>query len=111
MPREIKESDWKLFRRLHPVALERFCKQVIEEINQATSEVTANYHGRYLEVFRLIIDRNEKMGWAFDDVRRSKAIILLANIKESQLLTEEEFLQFSPETREAVEVIIEIRRR
>ena len=37
MPLEIKESDWKLFRRLHPVALERFCRQVIEEINQATS--------------------------------------------------------------------------
>jgi len=110
MPREIKESDWKLFRRLHPVALERFCKQVIEEINQATSEVTENYHDRYLEVFRLIRDRNEEMGWAFNDVRRSKGIILLANIKESGLLTEEEFLQFSPETREGVEVIIKVRR-
>ena len=111
MPREIKESDWQIFRRLHPVALERFSKQVIEEINQATSEVTENYHDRYLEVFRLIMDRNEKMGWAFNDVRRSKAIILLANIKESGLLTEEEFLLFSPETRECVETIIEIRRR
>lgn len=110
MPREIKESDWKIFRRLHPVALERFCKQVLEEINQATSEVTENYHERYLEVFRLIMDSNEKMGWAFNDVRRSKAIILLANIKESELLTDEEFSQFSPETREAVEVILEIRR-
>ena len=110
MTREIKESDWKLFRRLHKVALERFCKQVVDEINQATSKVTANYHESYLEVFRLMMDRNEKMGWAFDDVRRSRAINLLANIKESQLLTEEEFLQFSPETREAVEVIIKVRR-
>lgn len=56
------------------------------------------------------MDRNEKMGWAFDDMRRSKAIILLANIKESGLLTDEEFSQFSPETRENVEVIIKIRR-
>lgn len=63
-----------------------------------------------LEVFRLIMDRNEKMGWAFNDVRRSKAIILLANIMESELLTDEEVSQFSPETREAVEVILKIRR-
>lgn len=110
MVREIKESDWKLFRRLHPVALERFCHQVIEEINQATSNCTEGFHERYLEVFRLIKKRDKELGWAFDDMRRSNAFILLANIKESDLLTEEEFSQFSPETREGVEVILESRR-
>lgn len=110
MPREIKESDWKLFRRLHPVALERFCQQVIEEINHATSDCTEHFHNRYLEVFNLILERNEEMARAFDDVRRSNAIILLANIREDQLLTEEEFSQFSAETRDAVEVILGIGR-
>ena len=47
---------------------------------------------------------------AFDDIRRSRAIMLLTNIKESDLLTEEEFSQFSQETRESVEVILGIRR-
>jgi hypothetical protein len=111
MAREIKDSDWKLFRRLHKVALERFCQRVIEEINHATSNCTEDYHKRYLEVFDLIMDRNEKMGWAFDDMRRSKAMILLTNIKESDLLSEEDFSHFGPETREAVEVILGIRRR
>ena len=111
MAREIKESDWKLFRRLHKVALERFCQRVIEEINHATSNCTEDYHKRYLEVFDLIMDRNEKMAWAFDDIRRSRAIILLTNIRKSDLLTEEEFSQFSPETRESVEVILGIRRK
>lgn len=110
MPSEIKESDWKIFRRLHPVALERFCRQVIEEVNQVTSEVTENFHERYVEVFRFIMDRNEEMARAFDDMRRSKAFILLTNIRESKLLTDEEFQEFSPEAREAVESIIEIRR-
>jgi hypothetical protein len=109
MPREIKESDWKLFRRLHTVALERFCQRAIEEINQATSKTTENFHERYLEVFHLIMDRNEEMARAFDDMRRSMAFILLANIKESQLLTDEEFLEFSSEAREAIEAILEIR--
>jgi len=110
MPLEIKESDWKLFRRLHPVALERFCKQVIEEINQATSNCRGDYHKRYLEVFNLIMNRNEEMARAFDDVRRSTAIVLLTNIRKGGLLTDEEFSQFSPETRSRVESILEVRR-
>ena len=110
MVREIKESDWKLLRRLHPVALERFCQQVIEEINQATANCTGDYHERYLEVFELIMDRNQKMARSFDDPRRSNAFIMIANIRGSQLLTDEEFSQFSPETREAVELILKIRR-
>ena|SRR2546425_5839837 len=110
MVREIKETDWKLLRRLHPVALERFCQQVIEEINQATSNCTEDFHERYLEVFRLIKKRDKELGCAFNDMRRSNAIILLANIMESDLLTAEEFSQFSQETRESVEVVINIRR-
>ena len=78
---------------------------MIEEIHQATSDVAENYHERYLEVFRLIMDRNDKMARAFDDMRRSKAFILLANIKESKLLTDEEFSELSSEAREAVESI------
>jgi hypothetical protein len=109
MVREIKESDWKLFRRLRAVALERFCQHVIEEINHTTSNCTGDYHKRYLEVFSLIRKRDKELGRAFDDVRRSNAFILLASIKASQLLTDEEFSQFSQETRAAVEVILEIR--
>jgi len=110
MPREIKESDWKIFRRLHPVALERFCQRVIAEINQTTSNSTGDHHKRYLEVFNLIMERNEQMARAFDDMRRSKAFILLANIIESDLLTSEEISELSSEARAAVEVILEIRR-
>ena len=29
MSREISEADWKLFRQLHPLALERFCERVL----------------------------------------------------------------------------------
>ena len=108
--REIKESDWKLFRRLHEVALERFCQRVIAEINQATSNCAGDYHKRYLEVYRLIRERDKEMALAFNDMRRSTAFFLLANIRGSDLLTDEEFSQFSLETREAIEVILGIRR-
>lgn len=109
MVREIKESDWKLFRRLHAVALERFCQQVIEEINYATVQLYGRLSQALLEVFSLIRKRDKQLGRAFDDVRRSNAFILLATIKASQLLTDEEFSQFSQETRAAVEAILKIR--
>lgn len=32
MSREIKESDWKLLKQLHPVALERFSQRILSEI-------------------------------------------------------------------------------
>ena len=50
------------------------------------------------------------MASAFNDARRSNALILLANIKEEGLLTDEELSELSPETREAIEVIDRIRR-
>lgn len=111
MTREIKESDWKLFRRLHTVALERFCHRVIKEINQSTSNCSADFHKRYLEVFSFIMDRNEQMARAFDDIRRSTAIVLLTNIMEGGLLTDDEFSEFSAEVRVRVESILELRRK
>ena len=106
----MKESDWKLFRQLHKVALERFCRQVIEEINLKRSNCSGDYHHRYLEVFHLIMDRDKEMASSFNDPRRSTGIILLTNIRENNLLTDEEFSQFSDETRNKVEGLIEIRR-
>ena len=63
-----------------------------------------------LKVFALIQDRDKTISDAFDDPRRSNALILLANIKHEGLLTAAEFAQFSPEARQAVEVIENFRR-
>ena len=110
MATEIKESDWKLFRRLHKIALERFCERVLKEVQAAAAKHTDGYHDSYLKVFALIRDRDKIIATAFDDVSRSKAFVLLANIKQQGLLTEEELMQFSSEARDALEVIESIRR-
>lgn len=110
MAREIKESDWKLFRQLRQVALERFCERVLGEVHTATTETGGSFHDRYLRVYELIRDRDKTLGWAFNDPRRSNALILLANIKHEGLLTPDEFARFSEQTREAIESIEHIRR-
>jgi hypothetical protein len=32
--RQISEADWKLFRQLHALALERFCEGVLSEVGR-----------------------------------------------------------------------------
>jgi len=110
MATEIKESDWKLFRRLHAVALERFCERVLTEIRSAAGDGDGGHHDRYLKVFDLVRKRDKAIGRMFNDPRRSNALILLANIKGEGLLTAAELAQFSPEARQAIDNIEDIRR-
>ena len=110
MVKQIKESDWKVFRRFHAIALERFCERVLEEVRSATTAGSDSAHDRYLNVVELIRSRDEIIARTFDDPRRSNAFILLANIKREGLFTEDEWMQFSPETRETIEVIETVRR-
>lgn len=106
---QLKESDWKVFRRLHSVALERYCQRVIEEVRVAT-ECTSDYHDCYLRLHQLIRERDKTMATAFDDPSRSTAFLLLANIIAEELLTGEELKEFNPELQERLEVINELRR-
>jgi hypothetical protein len=46
MARVISEPDWKHFRALHPVALERFCERVLSDVGQLTSEKDQSAHER-----------------------------------------------------------------
>jgi hypothetical protein len=101
---DIKESDWKTFRRLHSVALERYCRRVLDEVRVA-AKCKGDYHDCYRTVYRLIRERDKTLAITFDDPRRSTALILLANMIAEELLTEEELKQFSLETQECIEAI------
>jgi hypothetical protein len=104
MARQISESDWKLFRQVHPLALERFCEQVLADVDQLASQTGKSAHDRYLAVFRLLQRRDKELGEAFNDFRRSTAFLQLAILRSRGLVTDEEFARFSPETRAVVQV-------
>jgi hypothetical protein len=99
---QIKESDWKLLKQIAPVALERFCRRTLAEIDRITSDGTRNYHQRYLAIFAVIRDRDKEIEKAFNGLRRSTAILQLSIIYSYGLLDDEEFLRFSAETRAAI---------
>ena len=103
MTPQIKESDWRRLRRLSPLALDRFCERVLGEIALLASTSNRNHHERYLKIYRLLKKRDRELGDAFDDQRRSNAILKLMTIKSLDLLTDEEYSGFSEETRARVD--------
>jgi hypothetical protein len=100
--RDFKESDWKVLRQLHPVALERFCRRVLDEIQQLIADTSRGSHERYLAVYELTRRRDRELADAFNDMRRSRAMVRLLNIQSHQLLTEDELGRFSAEVRESL---------
>jgi hypothetical protein len=108
MTREISESDWKIYRPLHPLALERFCERVLSDIGRVASDTEKSAHARYLAVFKLLERRDKELAEAFEHLRRSTAWQQLAIWRSRGLVTDEEFARFSLETRAAVQVFLGI---
>ena len=57
-PHDIKESDWRALRRLQPLALERFCKRVLDEIESVRHDSARTFHPRYLDIYRIVEQRD-----------------------------------------------------
>jgi hypothetical protein len=106
--REIKESDWKILRKLHAVALERFCEQVLLEIERIQADGTKTFHQRYLAVYNAMRRRDKEIAQTFNDLRRSTAFAQLAAMKVRGLLTEDEFSQFSEDTQSVIGLLLQL---
>lgn len=100
MSHDIKESDWKVFRELHSIALDRFCQRILDEVRSVSADGTQGAHKRYLAIYDLIRRRDREIAIAFNDMRRSSAIRQLLAIQSHKLLTDEELSRLSPELRE-----------
>jgi hypothetical protein len=106
VPREIKEADWKVLRRLHPLALERFCERVLAEIERIEHDDGRSFHQRYLDIFEVVEHRDQEMARIFDNPKRSNALTMLAQMRSKGLLMEDEFSSLSPETRSAISLLL-----
>ncbi len=100
MSRGIRESDWKLFRQLHSIARDRYCEAVLAEATRIASDPTKSAHQRYLELFKLMREKDRQLADAFDNPRRGPARLQLSIIHSLGLLTAEEIGRFSAEAHE-----------
>ena len=93
----IAESDWKKFKRVRALALERFSQWVLDDAARIHARKSSTAYERYLELYRLFQDRDRGMAKTFDDPRRSTASLSLMLMWRQGLVTEEEMSAFSPE--------------
>jgi hypothetical protein len=99
------ESDWKVFRELREVALERFCKSVLDRTEAFRQDIRLSHHERYLALFRWLGERNQELALAFDNPGRSRMLSQLVAMRALDLLEREELMRFTRETRERVETL------
>lgn len=95
-----------MLRGVHPLALERFCERVLTGIEGVVHNGAQSAHQRYLDIFKIVERRDREMARIFNDPKRTNALVILARIRSSGLLTEDEFATLSPETRNAIELML-----
>ena len=109
MSQGFPESDWKVFRELREVALERLCEQILDDAANVIADSKNSHHERFGKLFALIRDRNHDIARAFDGPKRSAMLAQLGVIHSFGLLEADDMARFSPETRETVESLASIR--
>jgi ABC-type branched-subunit amino acid transport system ATPase component len=107
---DFPERDWKHLRVVHRAALERYCERVLKECEAVLANASRTAHQRYLDLFELTRDRDRELAYAFDDMRRSRALERLMAMQALGVVTDEEMAGFSEETKEEVAHILELRR-
>jgi hypothetical protein len=98
---ELPERDWKQVRRVHDAGLERYCSRVLQECRDVLEAPNLSAHDRYLRLFEILRERDRDLAGAFDDMRRSRAVLKLAMMIKLDLVTNVELEQFSPSVRES----------
>ena len=84
--------------------MERYCRRVLEEVAAIVSaDGEGSAHDRYLKVYQLIRERDKQLANAFNDFRRSTAVMQLGIMRRMKLLTDEELVLFSEPSRTRIE--------
>lgn len=110
MRNQIKESDWKIFKELRPLALDRYCKRVMDDVESTIHQSKKDSHTKYIEMYKTVKEGDKKLAHMFDGFSRSKAVEQLLLYYSNNLLRDQEFARLSDETREQILGILDIMR-
>ncbi len=102
MSKHIPESDWRHFKQVHDDLLERYCVRVLDDLTAVAKATDGTAHERYVRAYKLIESRDEELARAFDDFRRSTAVMQLAIMRRMGLLSDKDLSVFSKQTQDQV---------
>lgn len=99
----IPETDWIVFKKLQPLALNRYSAETLRLIQEISDTPSKAPHEKYLEIYPLVHVRNQEVARIFDGFSRSRARGQILAMKYAELLTEGELLELSEETRDRLD--------
>jgi hypothetical protein len=104
----ILESDWKKFKELREIALDRFCQGVLADAKTISQNGALSAHTRYRMLYRLMRDRDKDIIDTFDNngQSRSSALMGLWLMVMHDLLTEAELSVFSESALNAISDVV-----
>jgi hypothetical protein len=96
----MKESDWKVYKKIKEKAIEKFCSAVLDECGEVLGNFSESTHTRYLMLYDIIDGKNKYMGELFDRHSRSNAPLQLIAIRRAGLVDDGLLEKISPELQE-----------
>ena len=110
MQSDIAERDWKVFKELHPIAMDRFFEKTVKDLQQPLWTKNKPAQERFWDAWTYATRQQEQTAILFDDFRRSTAILQARMIHANHLYSDEEVARFSPEMRDRLRAFVEMTR-
>jgi hypothetical protein len=98
----MNESDWKLYSALRPLAHERMCIRIMDEVERTVLDKSLAPYERIEASEERLKAGQKELYWAFDVFRhsRNEAPGHLLGLCARELITAEELAGFSQETQD-----------
>ena len=96
------EDDWKHFKKIQAIALDRFCARILKELQQHCTATAGPNFERFETALSTAKDGSNDYKRAFTDLRRSTAFMKLLQMVALGLISDEELKGFSAQTKAKV---------
>ncbi|MFC3122522.1 hypothetical protein [Agaribacter flavus] len=81
----MNESDWKIFKQIKDLAIEKYCSLTLDEANDIISGERESSHETYLYLYKTLQNRDKHLAVMFEGHSRSKAWLQLIAMRKEGL--------------------------
>jgi len=100
---DIPEADWKRWRTLREIALERYCEKILSGLSKFQSGKDTP-HQRYLKLWKYIRKHDRVLAVVFDNPRRSSAYTQMHEALTAGIITIDELKTMGEETQQLIQI-------
>ncbi len=107
MSHDHRESDWKVIKELHHLAMERFFQRAVAGLARKSGNERETNRARFWEVHEQVTADAREAAEMFDGLRRSVAKFKLMRWRREGLVRGEELNRLSEELQASVRAVAE----